>query len=337
MVAIAAREAEAFVRNGFAQFPIILIYGPDEGLVSERAAAIAKATVKGDAGNILRIDGDDIASDPMRLPDEANAISMFGGMRAIRIKTGAKSIVPGLEPLLAKPPVDARIIVEAGDIKPNHALRNLLEKGKGAAALPCYAEDGRDIGRLLDEMLQETGQTITGDARQVLTGSLGQDRKRSRMEIEKLILYSLGLSQITLEAVEAVVTDAAALSTDAVIDAAFLGKLDIIETEARRVLADGLEAGVLLGFALRHTFLLQAIKRDTDGGRSVSESIKSFRVSWKREKAVSEQINRWTESRLERAVHVLGDAVLNIRRNAALSEALAVRSLWSLALSVQRR
>jgi DNA polymerase III subunit delta len=328
MVAIAAREAEAFVKNGFAQFPIILIYGPDEGLVSERAAAIARATTQGDAGNILRIDGDEIASDPMRLPDEANAI---------RVKVGAKSIVPGLEPLLAKPPVDARIIIEAGDIKPNHALRNLLEKGKGAAALPCYAEDGRDIGRLLDEMLLEAGQNITGDARQALTGSLGQDRKRSRMEIEKLILYSQSLPQITLEAVEAVVTDAAAVSTDAVIDAAFLGKLDIIETEARRVLADGLEAGVLLGFAMRHAFLLQAIKRDTETGRNAPESIKSFRVPWKREKTVNEQVTRWTESRLDRAVHILGDAVLNIRRNAALSEALSVRALWSLALSIQRR
>jgi DNA polymerase III subunit delta len=337
MVAIAAREAEAFVKNGFAQFPIILIYGPDEGLVSERAAAIARATTQGDAGNILRIDGDEIASDPMRLPDEANAIPMFGGMRAIRVKVGAKSIVPGLEPLLAKPPVDARIIIEAGDIKPNHALRNLLEKGKGAAALPCYAEDGRDIGRLLDEMLLEAGQNITGDARQALTGSLGQDRKRSRMEIEKLILYSQSLPQITLEAVEAVVTDAAAVSTDAVIDAAFLGKLDIIETEARRVLADGLEAGVLLGFAMRHAFLLQAIKRDTETGRNAPESIKSFRVPWKREKTVNEQVTRWTESRLDRAVHILGDAVLNIRRNAALSEALSVRALWSLALSIQRR
>ncbi len=337
MVAIAAREAEAFVRSGFAQFPIILIYGPDEGLVSERAAAIARSTAQGDAGNILRLDGDEIASDPMLLPDEANAISMFGGMRAIRIRAGAKSIVPGLEPLLANPPVDARIIVEAGDIKPNHALRNLLEKGKGTAALPCYGEDGRDIGRLLDEMLQDAGQIITGDARLALTGSLGQDRKRSRMEIEKLILYSLDLKQIPLEAVEAVVTDAAALSTDAVIDAAFLGRLDIIETEARRVLADGLESGVLLGFALRHAFLLQAIRRDMESGRNVSESVKSFRVSWKREKAVTEQISRWTETRLERAIQILGDAVLNIRRNAALSEALAVRSLWSLALSVQRR
>jgi DNA polymerase III subunit delta len=337
MVAVPPRDAEAFLKNGFSQFPVILIYGPDEGLVSERAASIARATTSGDAGNILRLDGDDIAADPMRLADEANAISMFGGMRAIRVRMGSKSIVPGLEPLLSSPPVDARIIVEAGDIKPNHALRALLEKGKDVAALACYGEDSRDIGRLLDTLLQESGQTISNDARQALTGLLGQDHKRSRLEIEKVILYTRGASQITRDDIDAVMTDAAALSADAVIDATFLGKLDGIETEARRVLADGLEAGVLLGFALRHAFLLQSIKRNSGNNQNVGESIKSARVSWKREKAVAEQINRWTETRLERAVQILGDAVLAIRRNAALSDALAIRALWSLALSVQRR
>ncbi len=337
MVAIASREAEAFLKNGFAQFPVILIYGPDEGLVSERAAAIARATTAGDTGNILRLDGDDIAADPMRLPDEANALSMFGGMRAIRVKTGSKSIVAGLEPLLSTPPVDARIIVEAGELKPNHALRVLLEKGMGVAALACYGEDARDIGRLLDRMLNDAGQSITLDARQSLAGLLGQDHKLSRMEIEKLILYSLGAGQITRDDIDAIVTDAAAFSADAVIDAAFLGKLDGIETEARRVLGDGLEAGVLLGFALRHAFLLQAMKRGAFGNKTVSETIKAARVSWKREKPVAEQLERWTETRLERAVQILGEAVLAIRRNAALAEALAIRALWSLALSVQRR
>ncbi len=337
MVAIASRDVEAFLKSGFAQFPVILIYGPDEGLVSERAAMIARATTSGDMGNILRLDGDDIAADPMRLPDEANAMSMFGGIRAIRVKTGSKSIVAGLEPLLSSPPVDARIIVEAGELKPNHALRVLLEKGKGAAALACYGEDARDIGRLLDGMLTEAGQSITPDARQALTGLLGQDHKLSRMEIKKLILYSQGSRQITRDDIDAIITDAAAFSADSVIDAAFLGKLDGIETEARRVLADGLEAGVLLGFALRHVFLLQAMKRGVYGNKTVPETIKSARISWKREKAVAEQLDRWTDARLDRAVQILGDAVLAIRRNAALAEALAIRALWSLALSVQRR
>ncbi len=142
MVAIPPREAESFARTGFAKFPVVLFYGPDEGLVSERAEAVAKATTGGDAGNILRLDGDETAADPARLADEAHAISMFGGARAIRVRAGAKALTEALKPLLSTPPIDARIIVEAGDIKGNAPLRQLIEKSPNAAAVACYAEEG---------------------------------------------------------------------------------------------------------------------------------------------------------------------------------------------------
>jgi DNA polymerase III subunit delta len=336
MVAVTARDAERFLAGAYTDFPVILFYGPDEGLVSERAAAIASATTGGDAGNILRLDGDEVAADPLRLADEANAISMFGGQRAIRVKAGARSIASALEPLLAAPPIDARVIVEAGDIKGNHALRALLEKAKGAAAVPCYAEDARDLGRLLDEMLTAEGLAIDPDARPMLLGLLGADRRLSRMEIEKLLLYCRGAGRVTASDVEAIVTDAAALSVDAVIDAAFLGRLDTIEQEARRLFADGQDAAALLGFALRQAFLLQAIRRDLNGKRIAPESIKPYRVNWKREKTIVAQAESWTETRLERAVQIIGDAVLAVRRQPTLAEALAIRALWSLALAARR-
>ncbi len=333
MVAVTAREAEAFVKTRFASVPIILFYGPDEGLVSERAGAVATATTGGDAGNIVRIDGDELASDPLRLADEANAISMFGGMRAIRVKAGSRSIAASLEPLLSSPPIDARIIIEAGDLKAGHALRAAIEKAKEAAAVPCYAEDSRDIGRLLDEMLEMAGLRIETEARQMVLGLLGADRRLSRMEIDKLLLYAAGKSVVTTEDVEAIMTEASQLSVDAIVDAAFLGQLDRIEEEARRLLADGTDAGVILGFALRHAFTLQAILRDRNG----NESIKAHRINWKREKAVLAQLDRWNGPRLDRVVQILSDAILAVRRQAILGEPTAIRAFWSIALAAGRR
>jgi DNA polymerase III subunit delta len=336
MVAIPAREAESLVRSGFAKFPVILFYGPDEGLVSERAEAVARATVGGDASNILRMDGDEASSNPERLAEEAHAISMFGGARAIRIRAGGKGLVEALKPLLSTPPMDARVIVEAGDLKGNAPLRALIEKAANAAAAPCYAEEGRDISRLIDEMLQPAGLAIAPDARAALTASLGLDRRRSRMEIEKLMLYCAGAQRIELADVEAVVTDAAVVSTDALIDAVFAGRTDAIETEARRLFQDGMEPGVLLGFALRHAFQLQQGLREMEGGASPAEAAKKLRIHFRRERGFAEQLGRWREARLVRAVQIIGDATLAVRRTAALGEATAIRAFWSLALAVQR-
>ncbi len=336
MVSVASKDVETFVKSGFTRFALILVYGPDEGLVSERAQSIATATVGGDSSNIMRFDGDEISNDPMRLADEANAISMFGGMRAIRIRSGSKNLSEALDPVFSTVPVDARIIIEAGDIKPTHYLRKLFDKAGTGASLPCYAEDARDIGRLIDLLISEAGFQIATDARQALSHCLGADRKRSRSEIEKLFLYCHGQERISLDDVEAVVSDAASVSTDTVIDAAFSGQLDTIETEARRLFADGFEPGVLMGFALRHCFLLQNIKMIQGDDRNASESMRRNGVNWKRERAVTDHLNRWTDTRLARAVQVVGDAVFNIRRQANLGEATAIRALWSLGLSVRR-
>lgn len=336
MVAIPAREAESFARGGFAKYPVVLFFGPDEGLVSERAEAVAKATTSGDAANILRLDGDDVANAPERLAEEAHAISMFGGARAIRVRAGSKALIEALKPLLSTPPLDTRIIIEAGDIKGNAALRQLIEKAQNAAALPCYAEEGRDLSRLVDEMLETSDLRITSPARQLLIQSLGQDRKRSRMEVEKLLLYARGQSGIDVTDVEAIVTDAAAVSFDQLVDAVYGGKIDTVETEARRIFQDGMEPGVLLGFALRHALQLMEGRHLMEGGKRAADATEAMRIHFKRKAAFTEQLTRWTEPRLQRAVQILGDATLAVRRNATLGEAMAIRAFWSLALSVGR-
>ncbi len=195
--------------------------------------------------------------------------------------------------------------------------------------MPCYAEEGRDIGRLLDEMLEAAGLRIEPEARQMVLGLLGADRRLSRMEIDKLLLFGAGKTVLTSEDVEAIMTEASQLSVDAIVDAAFLGQLDRIEEEARRLLADGYDAGVILGFALRHAFTLQAILRDRNG----NESIKAHRINWKREKAVLAQLDRWNGPRLDRVVQILSDAILAVRRQATLGEPTAIRAFWSIALA----
>jgi DNA polymerase III subunit delta len=336
MVAIPAREAESFVRGGFTKFPVVLFFGPDEGLVSERAESVAKATAGSDAANILRLDGDEVAGAPERLAEEAHAISMFGGTRAIRIRAGTKALTEALKPLLSTPPIDARIVIEAGDIKPSAPLRQLIEKAANAAATPCYAEEGRDLGRLVDEMLEPAHLKITPGARQLLIQSLGQDRRRSRMELEKLVMYAKGQPGIQEEDVESIITDAAAISIDHLVDAVFSGKIDAVETEARRVFQDGMEPAVLLGFALRHTLQLMEGRHLMEGGKRATDATEAMRIHFKRKAAFTDQLTRWTDVRLQRAVQILGDGTLAVRRNAALGEAVAIRAFWSLALSVGR-
>ncbi len=61
--------------------PIVLVYGPDAGLVRERAETIIRASVDDprDPFALAHLEGDVLASEPSRLAEEAHTVPLFGG------------------------------------------------------------------------------------------------------------------------------------------------------------------------------------------------------------------------------------------------------------------
>ena len=178
----------------------------------ERTDALLRAAVDDlrDPFALARLDGDTLADEPERLVEEAHTVPLFGGRRAVWVKAGAKNFTAAVERVLAAPPgPDCRIVIEAGDLRRGAPLRSLCERAPNAAALPCYADDDKALGRLIDEEMRGCGLSIAPDARATLVSLLGGDRAASRSEIRKLALYAHGKSRIDLDDVFAVVADAA--------------------------------------------------------------------------------------------------------------------------------
>src|SRR5881227_3706761 len=142
MVALKSSEIEFFVARPDPSRSVVLVFGPDAGLVSERVEAIVRASVDdpGDPFALVRLEGETLASDPARLADEALTVPLFGGRRAIRVRAGSRNIVPSVEALLAAPLQDCRVVIEAGDLRKSAPLRAICERAKNAVAIPCYAD-----------------------------------------------------------------------------------------------------------------------------------------------------------------------------------------------------
>ena len=194
MVAVKAADADAFVTRPDPARPVVLVYGPDAGLVGERVNALVKAAVDdpNDPFSLVRLEGEDVTANPGRLVEEAQTIPLFGGRRAVWLKAGSRNIAPAVEALLALPASECRVVIEAGDLRRNAPLRVVCERAKNAAALPCYTDTQRDLERLVDTELRAAGLTHGARRPRALTGLLGGDRAASRSEINKLVLYARG-------------------------------------------------------------------------------------------------------------------------------------------------
>lgn len=340
MVAVKAGDVERVLAKPDPKAVVFLIYGPDTGLVSERARRLADGAVDdpADPFQMVRLEGDEVAADPLRLLDEANTIGLFGGRRAIRVSATGRNLAPALTPLLATPPQDAVVVVEAGDLQRSSPVRTLCERSPAALAIPCYADGAREIAGLIDATLREHGLAIDRDARTALAALLGGDRVASRAELDKLTLYAHGLREISLADVHAVVGDVSALAVDAVVDAAFGGDLPALDHAFVRLMHEGFDAGVLLGFVLRHCLMLAGARNTVEAGReSPSSAVEGMRaLHFRRKAAVERHLRLWTGADLTRVARELGTTAANTRRNAALAPELAQKALWSIALAARR-
>jgi DNA polymerase-3 subunit delta len=141
MVAVKAHEVEGALRRPDPRIGVFLFYGPDTGLINERARAVAERSVDdpADPFQMIRFDGDDIASDPGRLADEAGTIGLFGGRRAIWIKAASRNLAPAVEAVLKGELQDTVIVIEGGDLQKSSPLRSCASAPSGRWPCPAMA------------------------------------------------------------------------------------------------------------------------------------------------------------------------------------------------------
>lgn len=340
MVALKPQQVDAFLARPDPARPVVLAFGPDAGLVRERADAILRASVDdaNDPFALVRLDGDELASDPIRLLDEANTVPLFGGRRAVSVRAGARNIVPAVEALVAAPADHCRVVIEAGDLKRSAPLRMLCERSPRAAAIACYPDTKRDLARLVDTELREAGLAIDADARAALVALLGGDRRASLSEIRKLALFAQGQKRIGIDDVLAVVADASALAADAVVDAALAGRTGEVETQFAKARAAGTAPAAIASAALRHVMQLHRARAAVEAGTGIDAAAEQVcGRNFRRKPLVEAALKAWNAARLETAMADAARAVLDTRRDFVLAEPLARRILMSIALRARQR
>ena len=341
MVALRGKEIDAFLARPDPGRPIILLYGPDAGLVSERADALLASAVDdpNDPFSLVRLDGDELAAEPSRLVEEAMTMPLFGGRRAIRVRAGSRSFASGVDTLAEQPLKDCRIVIEAGELRPESPLRKTCERAKTAVAIGCYADDEGKLAKLIDDELRVSNLRIAPDARAALTALLGGDRQASRNELRKLALYAHGEGEVTLEDVMAVVADASELKVDPIVDGAFAGKPDLVETEFAKAMIAGTYPGMIISAAQRQAAWLHKSALAVAEGTPVSMLLDSGfpRLHFSRKGNVETALRKFSVERLALVIEQLAVAALEMRKQSGLAAVIAQRTLLSIAENARRR
>ena len=351
MTALKARDVKGFLENPDPNIVCALIYGPEQGLVHERATALAK-TVAEDLNDPWRVTSlsDQEAADAAHLTDETAAQSFLGGRRVVRVRSANAGVGSAVQSLLKTAEAGTLdgaglVVIEAGDLKKSAALRKACEASPRAVAVPCYAEGARDTIAAIREQCAEEGLRLADDAAILLASALAEDRSLLRQEVEKLILYKGtaatrgdASADISADDVVACIAEAPQEDSFAIASLTLSGLPKQLSAALHEAEAAGTSVISLLRLTQNRVTRLLPAASAMAQGEGQGAAIKKIKppVFFKEQNDVERQLQKWPLGKLERAAAALYEAEAQCKVTGAPDRAIAENILLRLAMSAAR-
>jgi len=334
---IQASRLSSFLSKPDPAVRVILVYGPDAGLVRERANLLAQKIVPdpNDPFCAIALSNTVVTKDPARLFDEMASIALGAGRRLIRIQNAEESLAGALTLLLADMPTsDSVLLIEGGALERKSKIRSLCEgETPLACGIPCYVEDLAARQRTIGEILSAENIKATREVIATLAEALPPDRLAVRSELEKFAIYVGKGNPATSADVRASVQDAGAAEIDDLVFAIGAGETRRAAQLIDRLYAEQMSPVALLRAAQRHFLRLQWARAEMEKGVSAPDAVKRLQppVFWKHESAMTSQLRRWSRTKSEQALHRLFDAEAAVKKTGIPDQALCAQTLLGLA------
>jgi DNA polymerase-3 subunit delta len=340
-VKLPAARIAAFLQRPDQTIRAVLLYGPDIGLVRERADVLARTVCPDlkDPFRVADLSGAALAADPARLADEAAQLSLIGGRRVIRVRDAADRLAGLFRGFLDAAPGDGFIVVEAGDLPGSSALRRVFDTSPRAVAIGCYPDTPRDRAAVIRDTLRAHRITASGEATQYLVEHLGNDRLLTRAELEKLALYAGEGGHVELDDVRLSIGDSAALATDDAVMAAAEGDAARVDRVIDRVLQEGESAVSVVRAMLRHLQRLHVFAARVAAGTTAAEVVRTARppIFYRQEDSFKRQLVLWNEVGLRAQLKRIAQAELHMKLTGLPADTVCREALLAVAQAARSR
>lgn len=281
-----------------------LFHGPDES--GSRALAMQLLKGLGDADKFVVL-GQAVKADPAALADEAGAMALFGGKRAIWVEPAGDEIAEGVAALLEAPASESAVVALAGSLRKTSALLKLAEAHPAALAHCSYVPEGRDMERVLSELAREVGLRIAPDLAQRIAAASANNQAIAAQELAKFALYLAAEPsaprELDHETVDLLGADSAEADLMRLGDLALAGRMEELLHELGRLPHGGTEAIPVLRALQRRLLMLAPLRARFERGESTDAVMASMgkALFWKDKPLVQRLLSSWSAERLAEA------------------------------------
>jgi DNA polymerase III subunit delta len=316
------------------QVRFYLFHGPDEAQSRALGARLVQAL---GASKFVLASGT-VKSDPAALTDEAAAMSLFGGARAIWIEPAGEDIAAGIEALMESASTESPVIAIAGTLRKTSVLLKLAEASQQAVAFASYVPEGQDAQRMVVDVGRSFGLKISVSVAARIADAAANDQALVSQELQKFALY-LDASphspkELDHEAVDAVGTDTAEGDVLRLADLALSGDVQALADELARLPAGGSEGIPVVRSLQRRLSMLAPARARVERGESPDAVMTSLGKSlfWKDKALVAQLLGQWDAERLAK----IADRAGRLERGLIFSSAPQQETLGEELLAIAR-
>ena len=312
-----------------------LFHGPDEA--GSRALALRLLRGLGNAERFVVV-GDAVKGDPASLADEAGAMALFGGKRAIWIEPAGDEIASGVSALLDAAASESAVIALGGALRRTSALLKLAEAHRGALAICSYVPDGREMDLLVQDLAQGAGLRIAPEIGRRVAAAANNNQAIIASELDKFALYlgadSASPRDLDADTLDLLVADAAEANSLQLGDLALAGRTDALLAELDRLPAGSSAAIGVVRALQRRLLMLAPLRTRVERGESVDAVLTSMgkALFWRDKDAVKRMLSGWSAERLASA----SERVARLERSLFLSPAPDDASLGETLIAIAR-
>jgi DNA polymerase-3 subunit delta len=321
------------------QVRFYLFHGPDEAQSRALGARLLQAL----GASKFVLSGAAVKSDPASLADEAGAMSLFGGARAIWIEPAGDEISAAVEALLAAASIESPVVAIAGALRKASSLLKLAEASPHAVAFAAYAPEGMDAERMVAEIGRGLGLKISPTVAARIASAAANDRAIVAQELEKLALY-LDASphspkELDHDAIDAVGTDAAEGDLMRLADLALSGEIEKLADELTRLPSGGSEGIPVVRSLQRRIHMLAPARARVERGESPDAVMTSLGKSlfWKDKAMIGRMLSSWDAERLSKVAERAGRLERGLMFSPAPEQEALGEELLAIAREARRR
>ena len=326
-------KIEAGRIDGFLKTPsssIVLLFGPDSGLVAERGLALVRS-VEGAMHDPFRF-AELHGPDAQTLLGEATAAALTGGRRVVRVRDASETLVKAVE-TLAKNPPDALVILEAGELTGKSKLRAACEKSAAAATIACYAIDTARLPQAVTARLRAQNIAIDADAAAWVAANIPGEEGPLRQTVELLTLYAGTEPRLTLADVSAALADGGGDAMQDAVDATISGDPAAVDRALTMAYDEGVSPVGILRMLLSELSRLRVAAGAIAEGASIAEAMGGMRppVFFKRQKLVTHALSVWSVPALTEAIRAALTAETSCKQTHVPEQAYCRQTMLGLA------